>query len=151
MNNISEPVYAGDYAKVPPGEYKARFLKTEQKEFYGKKKLYIWFELKGGLEDGTELFMSCNIGEAIHRTSKYLKIWVTANYGKKPEKGECMGTEVFERKLFKVRVKTVSKNHRKEPLPEEDIYSVVEEILEVLEPSGPNKPGRTIKYDDFFE
>lgn len=139
---LKDPVYQGGYARIPNGEYRAKFIRVEDYDFYGKPKRALWFVIQGGSEDGTELFFSCNIRDDIRKHSNYFKFWTKASYGKPPVTGECLTTSVFEGKVFKVRVREVTVDKHKQPLSPDDIYSVIDDIVEIVEPKAKEKASR---------
>lgn len=127
MNDFT---YAGDYEFVPEGEHQAIVTRYDRCEFYRRKKLYLWFKIVDGTNEGPEIFMPFNVYSKIVRNSKYYKAWVTAK-GSKPKKNDRMSPKVFKGKVFLIKVRTVMKGRELEALGE-DKYSVVDDIIGVL-------------------
>jgi hypothetical protein len=125
-----EPIFGDrEYALVADGIYKATCTNVStSKPWRDSKKLFIWFELNGSME-GTRLFMSCRLplNGPINRGHKYFGVWCEANGGM-PERGDRMSRWIFKDKLFWIKTRTVKTNSQRNPIPENQRYSVVEAI-----------------------
>lgn len=132
---MKDPVYQGGYARICSGEYLVKFDRAEDYDFFGKPKRSLWFVI----QDGTELFLSCNIRDRVRKHSTYFRVWTKANYGKPPIAEQPLSVKVFEGKVFRVSVREVTLNSHKQPLSPDDIYSVIDDILEVVDPKKPKE------------
>lgn len=125
---------------VPEGDqYEAVLLRAEKAPFMGATKLYMWFRLLTPLEWlNDEFCLVCNI-PATHKwglASKFRRIWELVNRGP-AERSARLPMKIFWNKVFRVAMRTVTHDHRRRPLMPALQYSVVEDILEVIENHGP--------------
>jgi len=121
-------IFAGNYAYVPDGIYEAVYTKWDKSEFYGNKKIYLWFEIIDGKYQGTKIFMPCNLHKYIRRGCKYYAAWVMANGGIKPKANNRLSPKVFENKVFSIETRTVIRGCKQEALDNDERYSVVDEL-----------------------
>lgn len=125
-----DPVFAGNYEWIPEGVYEAVVVKSDKKRYFKQEKLYLWFQIISENYQGIRLFMPFNIAPRLNRSHKYYKAWVVAKR-EKPKKNDRMSPKVFFNKGFLIKVKTVQYGAKQELLPADDVYSVVEEIIEI--------------------
>lgn len=126
-----DPVFAGGYESIPEGIYQATAIRHEYSEYYGRRKLYLWFQIVNGSYDGKQLFISFNIEKRIVQSSKYYKARLIASKGHKPKRNDRMSPKVFKGKLFTIKVRTVSKGFNGNIFSPDECYSVVDELIEV--------------------
>jgi len=131
MNDDKDLVFAGGYALVPEGHYEAAVIRWNRCEYFGQRKMYLWFRIITGPYQGTMLFMTFNINPPFTKSSKYFKAWRLSNGGEIPARNSRMSPRIFQGKAFKIKVRTVKKGKDMKDLPQDDMYSVVEEIIEV--------------------
>lgn len=121
--------YAGDYDRVDDGIYDATVIGYEKGNWHMRKKIYIWFRIiEVGRFQGKEIFMCCNMQDAIKKKSKYYNAWVKANNGVKPKKNSRMSARIFKGQVFSIKAVTVGTDRDKNTVAEDDKYSVVESI-----------------------
>lgn len=125
-----DPIFAGHYECIPDGIYQAVAIRHEYSEFFGRRKLYLWFQIIDESYIGTKLFMSFNIPKRITASSKYYKARLIATKGVKPRNNDRMSPNVFKNKAFTIKVRTVVKGSDSKPLLSDDQYSVVGELIE---------------------
>ena len=121
-----------ELVRVPDGTYDAKAIRADAKlSVAGQRRIFIWFEIIGGSSDGVRLFMACPIppNRRPSPSSKFYSAWTIANGGAPPRRTDQMSLRVFENRLFRVRVTTVTKNYQQRPLPPALRYSVIAEIL----------------------
>lgn len=126
-----DPVFAGDYEYLPEGTYQAVAIRHEISEYFGNRKLYLWFQIIDGVHAGKELFMPFNFPLKISRNSKYFKSWLVANKGIRPAQNNCLSRKIFMKKVFTVKTKTVIKGSEGSSLSVEERYSIVDKLIEV--------------------
>ena len=80
---------------------------------------------------GTIVERFCPVTKFAGRGSSFYREWTIANGGKGPRRGDQLSPRKFHGKVFKVSVKTVSKNWNGRPLPQALQYSKVDAILEL--------------------
>lgn len=122
-------IFAGNYAYVPDDAYEAVYTKWSKSEFYGNKKIYLWFQIIHGQYQGTKIFMPFNLHKSIRRGCKYYAAWVLANGGIKPKANNRLSPKVFENKVFSIKTRTVIKGRKQESLDSDEKYSVVDELI----------------------
>ena len=138
---VEEDVFACT-VDLPPllpasDDYEAEFLRWEvKKNWDGSQvaKIFLHFVIHAqGQRTTCELYMACNgpRGTKWPTSSKYTRAWITAA-GHKPKRADRLTPKVFEGKLFKVRVRVVEQNGRKQPLAPDQRYSVIDDVLECL-------------------
>jgi hypothetical protein len=127
---------------IPDGLYDAVGGRAHRpRAIFGTLKLYVPFtvlvpspESLKGLEQMT-LFRHYNVKNAPDRrfqvrpTSDYWREWVLAA-GHRPSRHDRLSPYVFERVLFSVEIRTVTRDHRQHALPPGGRYSVVARIVE---------------------
>ena len=117
---------------ISEGEYEAGFIRAEKHKMWGGVKVFMWFKITTpGEHFGEELYVPCNMPPRITNSTKYYRCWVLAA-GRKPTRYDRMSTKVFQKKLFKVRVRTVKASSKQRNLTPEQHYSVIDELLEVI-------------------
>lgn len=122
---VQDPVFAGNYEYIPEGIYQASAIRHELSGYYGRRVLYLWFQVVDGPHMGKRIFMHFNFPKKMTRSSKYFKAWCVANNQFKPRRNDRLSPRTFSNKVFSVKVRTVSKSTNYEP------YSVVDELLGV--------------------
>lgn len=124
-------IYAGDFEKIPDGNYEIIFTKLERSNFFKRDKLYLWGKVVSiGPYEGKEIFMPFNLAGKIVKGSKYYQAWLIANKGVRPKKNDRLSPKKFIGKPFKVKTRIVTNNQKNTALPAQDQYSVIDEILE---------------------
>ena len=126
-----DPVYAGDYEYLPDGTYQATLTRHEISEYFGKRKLYLWFKIIEGAHADKELFMPFPYPLKIKRTSKYYKARLVAAKGIRPARNDRLSPKIFRNKVFTIKIKAVLKGSEGSLLHVEERYSVVDELIEV--------------------
>ena len=126
------------------GQYIVGYLRGQiGPEFYGKPRVFLYFRIVGGPDDGRELFGVCVLpekGKSAPMGSKIYR-WVTiANHGRPPKRKDRLTLNVFKGKYFRVLISTVKNSsvivdRKRLPHPEQMRYPIVEEILS-LEAGG---------------
>ena len=128
--DIPPLLQAGDH-------YEAEFLRCELKKNWDGSpvaKIFMHFAIRvAGEPIPYELYMACNgpRGKKWPASSKYTRAWIIAA-GRTPKRADRLTPKVFEGKLFKVRVRVVEQNSRKQPLAPDQRYSVIDDVLECL-------------------
>jgi hypothetical protein len=124
---------------IPEGEYEAAFVRADRKRMYGTgERLFLWFRLiTPGQWFGIELYVVCTVAaKGKWRPShKFFQAWILAA-GKSPCRNDRMSTKVFRGKVFRVRVRTVTKTAKRDTRTLAQQYSVIDEILAVVAGSG---------------
>ncbi len=69
----------------------------------------------------------------VGRQSNYYKAWTMANGGA-PHKGEEMAPQVFLDKFFRARIENCSKDSDDKEKPEDEVYSHVTKLIEIVIP-----------------
>ena len=122
---------------IRDGTYRAQCVRYDSSFCLGKaRKLFLRFQiLSEGKDFGKRIFMPFNMpyDKKIKQGSKYYKTWVMVNGWQKPTRNAKMSPRLFQNKIFKVRTRTVKPTNHGKPMPKDFWYSVVDEILEVLQ------------------
>ena len=132
-----EFLFDGDIPpRVPEGcQYELGFIRPETKWMFGnRQRLFLWFRiLNPGEWFGRDLYMTCTVvADGKWRPShKYFQAWVLAA-GKRPNRRDRMSTAIFRNKVFRGKVRTVTKTSRQSLRTEEQQYSVIDELVGVL-------------------
>ena len=117
---------------IPDGEYEVKFVGAEESHQWNSDKIFLWFEmLTPGEWEGKEFFMACNARKdgKWGSSHKYMHAWTLAS-GKRPPRRDRVSTKVFCDKVFKVRMRTVSKDANQRARTPAQQYSVVDQLLE---------------------
>lgn len=121
-------------ARIPEGAYDLVFWRAEKKYMFGNgERMFLWFEIvTPGDWMGTKLYMTCTVAQKgkWRPSHKYWLAWVLAA-GKRPVRGDRMSTKVFRKKVFRSKVRIVTKTAHQTPRTMEQQYSVVDELLAV--------------------
>jgi len=139
--------YAADdnYALIPEDEYYAECTEYKSQEYDGtKKKLYLRFEIfsnGNGDEVIESVYMSFNmpLNRRIGTRSKYYQVWRMV-HGKSPTRNARLSPIIFMNKFYKIKTRTVKQYKNGEVRPEDKQYSVVDEIMMVIEKPDQNAP-----------
>ena len=117
---------------LPDGIYDAQCLAAEVAQVFRRRVLFLHFQIFGGPHDGARTFMKLNLppGRAIGLSSAFYRAWTVAS-GTPPRRRDRMSLEVF-RRIFRVRLRTVARDHAGQAKPEILCYSVVAELVERL-------------------
>jgi len=121
-----------EHVRIADGEYDARAFKANyKKSIGGERRLFIWFKLIGGQTDGIQLFMACPIprDQRPSPSSKFYQAWTIANGGRPPRRHDRMSLRIFDNRLLRVRVVTVTTDYRHRICPQSRWYSVVSEVI----------------------
>lgn len=123
---------------LPDGIYEAVCVDYEISHGYGRMKLYLHFEIISPEDHADKrVYMPMNLPKGNRITginTKYYKLWSMFN-GKRPSRNARMSPRVFKNKICRIRTKTRLPNDR-DPKPWEYQYSIVDEVLEVLDNRG---------------
>jgi hypothetical protein len=121
---------------IPDGLYDAKCVRCERVSMrFGSdrsERLMMHLEIFGGTHDGAHLRFVIPLPQGSRGaapSSKLFRAWVVAA-GRQPERRERMSLVVFRHKIFKVRVRTVTRGARQEPLPPANRYSLVDQLVE---------------------
>jgi hypothetical protein len=122
---------------IRDGTYEAQCIDFNSKFYLGKtRKLFLHFKiLTNGEYFGERIFQAFNMpyNRRIRQGSKYYKTWVMVNDWKKPTRNAKMSPRLFKNKIFKIKTRTVKPMHNRKEMPQHFWYSVVDEIIEVIE------------------
>lgn len=119
---------------VPEGPYDLGFVRPQTKRMFGGERLFLWFRIvTPGEWCGRELYMTCTVAPNGKWTPshKYYLAWVLAT-GNRPNRRDRLSTVVFRNKVFRGKVRPVTKTSKQSPRTLEQQYSVVEELVGVL-------------------
>ena len=120
---------------VPDGDhYEVVFDHAEKTSFRGREKAYVWVRLiTPGPFCGQLFFMACNVAPKGKWTAsyKFWRMWVLAA-GRRPPRPNRISTNVFRNKVFRARLRTVTKTATQSDRTPAQQYSVVDEFLEVM-------------------
>lgn len=131
-------------AYVPPGEYELAFLDFETKRmFRNSEKLVLWFRVTDiGEGFGTTLARYYNvkhIGRAgrggrfkPERRSECLREYVLL-FNVLPSRLDRIPMTPFDNRIIRGRVRSVKKNYSQRKIPKPLQYSVIDELLELLQ------------------
>ncbi|QOJ35220.1 MAG: hypothetical protein HRU82_09780 [Nitrospira sp.] len=132
--DIEFPLNSDIPARVPEGDYDLVFLKGDKKHMFGGgERSFLWFKIiTPGDWMGTQLFMTCTVPlkGKWSPSHKFWLAWVLAA-GKRPTRGDRMSTRIFRNKVFRGRVRIVTKTARQTLRTKEQQYSVVDELAAV--------------------
>jgi len=122
---------------IRDGTYEAQCVNYDSKFCLGKaRKLFLHFEiLTNGEYFGEQIFQAFNMpyNKRIRQGSKYFKTWVMVNNWQKPSRNAKMSPRLFLNKIYRIKTRTVKPTHNGKEMPKEFWYSVVDEILEVIQ------------------
>jgi hypothetical protein len=100
------------------------------------KKLFVIFKILGVGEHFDKTLMliyNMPFSTGPIASSKYYKDWVFLNGYKKPSRNTKMSPDIFKNKRLLIKTRTVKpKRNKKEIMPKDFWYSVVDQIVEVL-------------------
>lgn len=121
---------------IPNGDqYEVAFVRAEQTRQWGQPKVFLWFRMltPGEEWNGREFYMACNVPPKGKWTAscKYWLAWVLVA-GKRPNRVDRMSTAIFKNKVFRARIRKVTKTSKQTDRTPEQQYSVVDELLEVM-------------------
>ena len=126
--------------EIPPAipdrdDYEVKFVRAEQSHQWNGDKVFLWFEmLTPGQWAGTKFFMACNAKRDGRwgPSHKFAQAWILAN-GTRPKRRDRMSTKVFRDKVFRARMRTVTKDANQRDRTSAQQYSVVDELLEQVD------------------
>jgi len=117
---------------IPEGKYEASLVKYEKRKFFSGEKLYCIFQILDlGPYCGTKLFKSYNFYNPLPRGADLFKDFALV-YGRRLTKKTKLSMKLFEGRVFVVRVRTVIADRKQSTLSEQQRYSVIDRIVEVL-------------------
>jgi hypothetical protein len=119
---------------VPEGQYDVKFVGAEQSHQWKSDKLFLWFQmLTPGEWQGKEFFMACNWRKdgKWGPSHKFMRVWSLANGGPPKRRGR-MNTRVFCDKVFRARMRTVTKDADKHARTPAQQYSLIDDLLGVV-------------------
>lgn len=128
--------------RIEPGDYEARLLgwdTVRMQQFGGSSKVFLEFEIVCGEYADTRLFAAYRVkaingkskrrgGFTLGRGSELLRQLGILGLLTRPDR---LSLEPLRKVILQVRVRTVARNAKGRPLPEELRYSVVDEMLNV--------------------
>jgi hypothetical protein len=122
--------------RLPEGEYEVAFVGANKKRMFGSgERMFLWFRIVTlGEWYETELYMTCAVpvtGRDWGPSHKFMQAWMLAS-GHSPKRRDRMSTTVFRNKLFRAKVRTVTRDARQKLRPPERQYSVIDELLELV-------------------
>jgi hypothetical protein len=123
---------------IPPAiadgeQYQVCFIRAEQTCQWGQPKVFLWFRLiTPGEWLGEEFFMACNVPPKGRwgPSHKFWQTWTLAS-GNRPKRGDRMSIKIFRGKVFRARIRRVTKTANQTARPPELQYSVIDQLLEV--------------------
>lgn len=136
---------------IPDGEhYEVKFVRAEQTHQWNSDKVVLWFEmLTPGQWEEAEFFMACNVrlDGKWGPSHKFAQAWILAN-GERPKRRDRMSTKVFRDKVFRARMRAVTKDANQRDRTPAQQYSVVDELLEQVRRVTDVPPKSLIALDD---
>ena len=119
---------------IPEGVYEAMCVRQKKKynALFKREILTLRLQLFEGPCAGTIVERFYSVTKFPGRGSSFYLEWTIANGGKAPRRGDRLSTRKFDGKVFKVSVKTVSKNWNRRLLPQALQYSKADAILELV-------------------
>ena len=154
MNAIVTPITPtreeGDFIEIvgnlppliPEGEYVATYLHYETKRVFNTSKLFAHFELvEPGPHTGTCLYRAYRVPELLgrqktnggfqlgRRSDLYLELLHL--FGERGMRPDRVSMSWLRNKLLRVKVRTVTRDHRHRPLPVCLHYSVVDSLVAI--------------------
>jgi hypothetical protein len=112
-------------------------VRIYESRFYNRTKINLVFQiLDEGPYFGVRLELHFNKLKRYPRSSKLMQCWRRVA-GSQPQRADRLSTKVFRSKVLRVRVRDVRADSRQVELSDFEIYSVVDNVLEVVtgEPS----------------
>ena len=120
---------------IPNGDqYQIQFLRAERTFQWNRQIVFLWFRLlTPGDSFGKEFYMTCSIppNGRWSPSHKYWMVWVLAA-GQRPGRKDRLSTSMFKNKVFRARMRVVTKTAKQLQRTPEQRYSVVDELLERL-------------------
>ncbi len=121
---------------VPDGDhYQLMFDHAEKTNYRRQEKVYLWFRmLTAGEHSGQLFYTACNVPAKGKWTAscKFWCLWVFAA-GQRPTRADrMMSMKVFRNKVFRARMRTVTKTANQPVRTPAQRYSVVDDLLEIL-------------------
>ena len=124
---------------IKPGEYEVTLHKYWKGFMYGRapKLILVFRILDHGPHFGRHLYRCYNIKGFTKRNEIIPKGWhsdYVREYSKlfsAPRKLRDVGIRPYKNKVFICKVRTVQKDYKQRPLPEDMQYSVIDELLDV--------------------
>jgi hypothetical protein len=123
-------------ALVPEGKYQVQCLGWEKHRYYGgTMKLYVRFRICDGPYTDTALYRAFNYYDHLGSATDLYKTLVRV-HGRRVTKKTRLPLALLKNKILEAKIRTVTKDHKQNPLPEHQQYSVIDEILTVLAGGG---------------
>ena len=126
-------------ALIPEGIYEGVYIKRDLWRFHGGPKLSLQFRIVTmGDAFETALYRHYPVQRFSKRSGTFKVGWKSdfvREYGRLfglPRSLKSIGTAPFESCIVKLRVQTVTSDYRQDPIPEEQCYSKVAQLLEVV-------------------
>ena len=118
---------------IPEGVYEAMCVKQRKKynALFKREILALSFQIYLGPFAGKVVERFYPVSKVVGRNSGFYQEWTIANSGNAPRRGDRLSARKFHGKVFKVSVKTVSKNWNGRPRPQALQYSKADAILEL--------------------
>lgn len=121
---------------IPEGTYEAIYTRASKKYWaFGDYHVQLFFRiLDAGPHEGTELYLAMRISprggmKAMSQSSKLIRM-ITVALGRKPTRRDRLNTAAFHGKAFRVNVRTVTRDAKRQPLNAGNFYSVIDSLLE---------------------
>jgi len=129
--DIEEIVFVSDEepaALIPDGIYNVVFHHYEKAKFFNNK-IYVWFKVcDSGPHLGVKIFRAYNYYSPIKRGSALFKD-LALLHGGPVQKRTPLPLKLFKNKVLKVKVRTVTHDHKQMPIPTALQYSVVDLLI----------------------
>jgi len=117
---------------VPEGEYEVVFKSSKKARYFGGQKLYVHFQIVSpGPGHGEILWRAYNCEERLRRGMQLSKDLMKF-YGSPVRKNMKLSLNLFKKKIFRVRVRTVKQDYKQNEMPEHQWYSVIDSFLEAV-------------------
>lgn len=126
-------------AVVPPGEYDAIFLRHETAMIFKSPKVFFWFRIVSpGAAFELEMYRPYRVAALVSKAGRGGKFKLKAGsdlagmlfrVNGVTRRLDRISPASLKGAVLRVRVRTVTHNHRKEPIPEALQYSVIDDVL----------------------
>jgi hypothetical protein len=119
----------GSRPLIPEGPYSVQYLKHEKRIFFGTLKMYVHFEMvEQGQFFGTRLFKTYNFSSPLSPGSDLYRDLLFL-FGQRVPKNARLSMDLFKNVILRVRVRTVKRDRKQNPLPDYMQYSVIDSLL----------------------
>ena len=118
---------------IPEGTYEAMCGKQRKKynPLFKREILTLSLQIFEGPCAGTVVERFYPIAKVVGCNSSFYQEWTIANGGNPPRRGDRLTPRKFLGKVFKINVRTVSKNWNGRPIPQSLQYSKADAIIEL--------------------